>query len=312
MYASHLALRPEGLNKLCEMDYNSEDSYDDIPLEPMILINDGEGEVEENPGESYERNNSELIQSVGPDISIIPVRRKKPLFKIKLFERKKSLPKKNSYTNKEDDFHNTVQKNEMENIQSDSRDPRNTVRIITKEETDHTSETYQKRKSLPLEKCPICMKFFRRMATHLLKHEYADPSFQNNGLDCHYCSKTFNSHSNLLIHLRTHTGQRPYICEVCNKAFSQSCNLVNHMRIHSGEKPFKCPHCDKAFTQSGNLNNHIRLHTNEKPFKCHFCDKAFVQSGNLNSHIKNNHRYSKKISTNTEPSLSEVILNHTI
>lgn len=43
MYASHLALRPEGLNKLCEMDYNSEDSYDDIPLEPMILINDGEG-----------------------------------------------------------------------------------------------------------------------------------------------------------------------------------------------------------------------------------------------------------------------------
>lgn len=153
------------------------------------------------------------------------------------------------------------------------------------------SDTYpgSKRKSSPLEKCPICKKFFRRMKTHLLKHSEAigkpgDP------LTCQFCNKMFNSGSNLSIHLRTHTGDKPYVCEICSKGFAQSCNLANHMRTHTGERPFKCPHCDRAFTQSGNLSNHIRLHTDEKPFKCHFCDRAFTQSGNLNSHIKNNHR----------------------
>ncbi|XP_044756123.1 zinc finger protein 271-like [Coccinella septempunctata] len=286
------------------MDYNSEDSYDNIPLEPMILINDGEQENDDGVTETDEKSNSALTESNGPDISIIPIKRKKPLFKIKLFDRKPGIKRKNSYSDDEISF------NEQSSVRRRSRD----VRIVSKEEAaEHASEPYQKRKSLPLEKCPICKKFFRRMATHLLKHEYVDPNAEDNGLVCNFCNKAFNTQSNLLIHLRTHTGLRPYVCEICSKGFSQSCNLVNHMRIHSGERPYKCPHCDKAFTQSGNLNNHIRLHTNEKPFKCHFCDKAFVQSGNLNSHIKNNHRFGARVVVpDTEPSLSESILNHTI
>ncbi|XP_066145792.1 uncharacterized protein [Euwallacea fornicatus] len=161
------------------------------------------------------------------------------------------------------------------------------VRLIPKDEA--MTEPYAKRKSSPLEKCPICKKYFRRMKTHLLKHEIMQNQEACSGLICEFCNKAFNSQSNLQIHMRTHTGDKPYVCEVCNKSFSQSCNLVNHIRTHTGEKPFKCPHCDRAFTQSGNLNNHIRLHTDEKPFKCHFCEKAFVQSGNLSSHVRNNH-----------------------
>lgn len=165
--------------------------------------------------------------------------------------------------------------------------PRKYARVS---ETMKYADVYpgSKRKSSPLEKCPMCKKYFRRMKTHLLKHSCL-VSKPGDPLTCQYCSKVFNSGSNLSIHLRTHTGDKPYVCEVCLKGFAQSCNLANHMRIHTGERPFKCPHCDRAFTQSGNLSNHIRLHTDEKPFKCHFCDKAFTQSGNLNSHIKNNH-----------------------
>ncbi|KAF5270371.1 hypothetical protein FQR65_LT05559 [Abscondita terminalis] len=171
------------------------------------------------------------------------------------------------------------------------RSPRQSVRLIPKEELlQIDTDASLKRKSLPLEKCPICKKFFRRMKTHLQKHENInrDP---NDPLTCKFCMKAFNTGSNLIIHMRTHTGHKPYICEVCTKGFAQSCNLVNHMRIHTGERPFKCPHCDRAFTQSGNLSNHVRLHTDEKPFKCHFCEKAFTQSGNLNSHIRNNHKF---------------------
>lgn len=256
---------------------------------------------QENDDQTVETNcrtSPELIKSSNPDISIIPIKRKKPLFKIRLFDKTTEIKTNQSYS--EDEIY------QIEGSPS-KRGPKNSVRIITKEEAENSSESYSKRKSLPLEKCPICKKYFRRMATHLMKHQEVDSNLQINGLECNFCQKTFNTQSNLHIHLRTHTGSKPYVCRICGKAFSQSCNLVNHERIHSGEKPFKCPHCDKAFTQSGNLNNHIRLHTNEKPFKCHFCDKAFVQSGNLNSHIMNNHR-----SRDLEPSLAESILNHTI
>ncbi|KAK9881994.1 hypothetical protein WA026_018183 [Henosepilachna vigintioctopunctata] len=260
------------------MESDNEDAYE-TPLEPIIVIDDGDEDLEKISDDIILRKDYlDLMKSIGPDISIIPIKKKKPSFKIRLL---------------------------------DPRGRRGSVRLISEEEAKLTPEPYQKRKSLPLEKCPVCKKFFRRMSTHLLKHEYVDSSYPTNGLTCHYCNKSFNTHSNLLIHIRTHTGQKPYVCQVCNKAFSQSCNLVNHMRIHSGEKPFKCPHCDKAFTQSGNLTNHIRLHTNEKPFRCHFCDKAFVQSGNLNSHIKNNHRYADKMfSDDIVPSSSDTIVHN--
>lgn len=208
-------------------------------------------------------------RKIGPEISLIPIKHKQ------LYE---------EYN---------PEKEGLEIIHK-VRSPRQQVRLVSKEEADKAAielqNTIIKRKSLPLEKCPICKKFFRRMKTHLQKHTEIHED-ANSPLTCHFCSKVFNTGSNLSIHMRTHTGDKPYICSICQKGFAQSCNLVNHMRIHTGERPYKCPHCDRAFTQSGNLNNHIRLHTDEKPFKCHFCEKAFTQSGNLNSHIKNNHKY---------------------
>ena len=35
-------------------------------------------------------------------------------------------------------------------------------------------------------------------------------------------------------------GEKPHKCAVCAKAFSQSSNLITHMRKHSGYKPFAC------------------------------------------------------------------------
>lgn len=43
---------------------------------------------------------------------------------------------------------------------------------------------------------------------------------------------------------------------VCQKAFSQSSNLITHMRKHSGYKPFKCGMCDKAFQRKVDLRRH--------------------------------------------------------
>lgn len=72
------------------------------------------------------------------------------------------------------------------------------------------------------------------MKSHLLKHDMIN-RVPEERLMCTFCQKAFNTLSNLAIHMRTHTGDKPYICEVCQKSFSQSCNLVNHMRVHTGK-----------------------------------------------------------------------------
>ncbi|XP_063679442.1 PR domain zinc finger protein 1-like [Bolinopsis microptera] len=102
---------------------------------------------------------------------------------------------------------------------------------------------------------------------------------------CKYCDKLFPSPSHLLIHLRTHSGERPYPCPGCGKTFATRGHLRRHYRIHTGVKPYKCQVCDKAFANQGNLKTHTRLHTGEKPYKCPRCDKAFADAGNLQRHI---------------------------
>ncbi|XP_062284578.1 sal-like protein 2 isoform X1 [Scomber scombrus] len=54
---------------------------------------------------------------------------------------------------------------------------------------------------------------------------------------CRFCGKMFSSDSALQIHLRSHTGERPYQCPVCLSRFTTRGNLKVHFLRHREQNP---------------------------------------------------------------------------
>jgi len=98
--------------------------------------------------------------------------------------------------------------------------------------------------------------------SHLILEGTSSPS----GIKCRVCNRIFPREKSLQAHLRTHTGERPYMCDYpnCIRAFTQSGQLKTHQRLHAGEKPFVCssPGCGNRYTHA---NRTCPVHPYHKP-----------------------------------------------
>ena len=139
--------------------------------------------------------------------------------------------------------------------------------------------------------CVICSRSFSTNG-HLKQHmkEHTTTLRKKKHFKCGICSFQCSHRSQLVVHNRIHTGERPYKCKICSKQLISSGTLTRHIRTHTGDKPYSCTECEMSFAQSQNLSSHMRTHTNERPFICEICSKSFKQKVDLRNHFVRFHR----------------------
>ena len=148
-----------------------------------------------------------------------------------------------------------------------------------------------------------------------------DPHGQ--GYQCQYCLKWFKYRSVLSIHMRSHTGERPYKCAFCSYAGTQHNCLKLHMQRHHPEEygmsqgglksqsnpsvdtsatdieqehmllgqaakfnPAKCPICARVSPSPGYLKIHMRSHKQSLDHQCHICGRGFKEYWYLATHLR--------------------------
>ncbi|KAM6927914.1 uncharacterized protein FYW49_004096 [Xenentodon cancila] len=132
--------------------------------------------------------------------------------------------------------------------------------------------------------CNECSKSYAT-SSNLSRHKqtHRSPDSQQ-ARKCPTCHKVYVSMPALAMHMLTHDLKHE--CVVCGKAFSRPWLLQGHMRSHTGEKPYICAHCGKAFGDRSNMRAHMQTHSGLKHYSCKRCCKSFTLKSYLNKHYE--------------------------
>ncbi|CAK1590148.1 unnamed protein product [Parnassius mnemosyne] len=109
--------------------------------------------------------------------------------------------------------------------------------------------------------CEVCGERFSYRST-LNKHRVAahEPRVLPEHA-CQQCGKTYRAAWMLKNHIeRDHERLMPYVCDEkqCGKKFYKKSDLVVHKRYHTGERPYVCDICKSSFPHVSHLKRHVR------------------------------------------------------
>ncbi|XP_045489765.1 gastrula zinc finger protein XlCGF26.1 isoform X14 [Pieris rapae] len=106
-------------------------------------------------------------------------------------------------------------------------------------------------------KCALC---FERFSEHYTKMTHLR---EKHGISfnftCSICKANFHTRKAFWKHKnKMHT--QAFKCEICGKCFGENWVLKMHLKSHTGEKPFVCDICQKSYKQKKTLLKHKTLH----------------------------------------------------
>lgn len=132
--------------------------------------------------------------------------------------------------------------------------------------------------------CPICKGVYLRssLEVHIRNHSGEKP------FTCLICNKDFTTKWNLKLHKWTHASRtaKPYKCDQCKGAFVRETDYVAHMNSHKSVRPYTCNYCGAQFIRKYNCQRHVKEHEKGKSFSCQICGKSFHRSYYLKDHMR--------------------------